>query len=186
MESFYGKIGSTMEDKEIITRVLSGDIDQYRHIVEKYKDKIFNYVNYSFAKDSDLAEDITQEAFIRAFDNLKKFDVDRPFSPWLFKIATNIALTHIGKRKNISLEVLPEAPDKVDIIQKMQNKSMREMLVKKIEELPSNYQEVINLHYWQEMKYEEIAVILSIPIGTVRTWLYRAKAMLKESSDGQI
>jgi len=175
-----------MEDRDIITKVLSGDIEQYRHIVDKYKDKIFNYVNYSFTKDNDLAEDVTQEAFIRAFDNLKKFDTNRPFSPWLYKIATNIALTHIGKKKNISLDVLPEIPDKSDIDQSMNNKIIKETLVKKIDELPTNYKEVINLHYWQEMKYEEIAVILSVPIGTVRTWLFRAKAMLKESLDGQI
>ena len=175
-----------MEDRDIITKVLSGDIEQYRHIVDKYKDKIFNYVNYSFTKDNDLAEDVTQEAFIRAFDNLKKFDIGRPFSPWLYKIATNIALTHIGKKKNISLDVLPEIPDKSDIDQSMNNKIIKETLVKKIDELPTNYKEVINLHYWQEMKYEEIAVILSVPIGTVRTWLFRAKAMLKESLDGQI
>jgi RNA polymerase sigma-70 factor (ECF subfamily) len=174
------------EDKEIITKVLAGDINLYRHIVEKYKDKIFNYVNYTYAKDSDAAEDLVQETFIRAFDNLKKFDLERPFSPWLFKIATNIALTYVGKRKSISLDILPEVQDKVDITEKIHNKTMRELLVKKIETLPSNYQEVINLHYWQEMKYEEIAGILSVPIGTVRTWLYRAKAMLKESLDGQV
>jgi RNA polymerase sigma-70 factor (ECF subfamily) len=109
------------DDKEIIIKVLAGDINLYRHIVEKYKDKIFNYVNYSFAKDGDLAEDITQEAFIRAFDNLNKFDNNRPFSPWIFKIATNIALTHVSKRKNISLDLLPEVQDKVDITEKIHN-----------------------------------------------------------------
>src|SRR3989344_9194462 len=128
-----------MEDRDIITKVLSGDIEQYSHIVDKYKDKIFNYVNYSFTNDNDLAEDVTQEAFIRAFDNLKKFDTNRPFSPWLYKIATNIALTHIGKKKNISLDVLPEIPDKSDIDQSMNNKIIKETLVKKIDELPTNY-----------------------------------------------
>lgn len=175
-----------MEDKEIISKVLNGDINQYRYIVEKYKDRIFNYVNFSYAKDNDVAEDLTQETFIRAFDNLKKFDLSRPFSPWLYKIATNISLTHVAKKRNVSIELLPEIPDKVDINEKVQNKSNRELLIKKIDQLPANYQEVINLHYWQEMKYEEIATILSVPIGTVRTWLFRAKAMLKESLDGQI
>ena len=139
----------------------------------------------------DDAEDLTIEAFAKAFRNLKKFNPEYTFSTWLFRIATNNCIDFIRKKKldtmSISNTYKDDNGDNVDIEIKDDNLNPQEEAIKgeKIEiiqaivsKLPPKYQVLVRLRYFQELSYEEIAEEMKVPLGTVKAQLHRARELL--------
>ncbi len=173
-----------MDEKEIIQKILGGDTQKYRTILERYQPGLVRHC-FTMVNDYDIANDLTQEACIKAYLQLKKYNTTYRFSTWLYKIATNLCLDFLRKRRHISLDDIAEplsnqlSPQEEAI----KNEAASE-LHQAVRRLPLKYQTVISLYYWQERNYEEIAEIMNVPLGTVRTWLKRAKDQLKEDLDG--
>ena len=169
-------------DLAAIAEVQEGNHNAYEIIVEKYYrglvQHIFNYVN-----DGPTAEDIAQDAFIQAFYKLNQYKPEYAFSTWLYKIADNLAYKYFKKLKNttdideIAHKLEDDRPLPPDLLEK---KLSNEKVKKAVDILPHNYKRVILLYYWQNLSYEEIAIITNKPIGTIRTWLSRAKLMLSK------
>jgi len=173
-----------MDEKEIIKRILAGETDQYRLLLERYQ-KGLVYHCYTMINDYDLAHDFTQEACIKVYLQLKTYKATYRFSTWLYKIATNLCLDFLRKKRHISLDDIPELfSNKLSPQEEAIKNESATQLHQAIKQLPLKYQTVISLYYWQERSYEEIAEILRVPLGTVRTWLKRAKEKLKEELDG--
>ena len=139
----------------------------------------------------DDAEDLTIEAFAKAFKNLKKFNPEFTFSTWLFRIATNNCIDFIRKKKldtfSISNSFKDDNGDSLDIDIKDSNLNPQEETIKseKVEiiqaivtKLPPKYQVLVKLRYFQELSYEEIAVEIDAPLGTVKAQLHRARELL--------
>ncbi len=180
---------SRSEDSEIIQQALQGDDAAYKRLMNKYHDAIFNFI-YRMIRDKHQVEDLTQEAFIKAFSSLKSFNDQYAFSTWLYKIATNNSIDYIRRRKlqlysiDKPIEAADsdytfELPDETyeadkDIIrgQKLQ------LLNEAIADLPEKYKKVIQLRHVEERTYEEIAKILKLPIGTVKAHIFRAREIL--------
>jgi RNA polymerase sigma-70 factor (ECF subfamily) len=173
-----------MDEHEIIKQILGGDIEKYRLLLERYQKGLVHHC-LNMVNDYDIANDLTQEACIKAYLQLKRYKEDYRFSTWLYKIATNLCLDFLKKRRHVSLDDIPEPMSNLPSPQEQIIKNeVTTKLYQTIKQLPLKYQTVISLYYWQEQSYEEIAEIMNVPLGTVRTWLKRAKDALKEELNG--
>ena len=165
-----------LSESEAIKLVQKGDKEAYQVIVERYMKRAY-YIVLGFVRNSQDALDLSQESFIKAFRKIKRFDPERPFFPWFYKLLKNICLDHI-KRKSRAQEI---PLDEIRVFkEEREDKEMKEILWKGIESLPFEQREVIILRYFQQLSYQEIAEITAKPVGTVMSSLYYAKKRLKE------
>lgn len=166
--------------KKRIKQVKKGDQNAFAEIVDLYKDKIYQLC-YRMLGNVHEAEDIAQEAFIRAYVNIDSFDINRKFSTWLYRIATNLTIDRIRKKKPdyyLDAEVAGAegltmysqiAADGVLPEDAVLSLELSDTIQKKILKLPDKYRTVIVLKYIDELSLIEIGEILNIPVGTVKT-----------------
>ncbi|MEW6455592.1 MAG: sigma-70 family RNA polymerase sigma factor [Acidobacteriota bacterium] len=169
------------EDSNMISKVLKGNKEEYGLLVKKYMKKAY-FIALGIVKDPDEALDLSQEAFVKAFKNLKNFDVRKPFFPWFYKILKNLCLNFSNKKRR-GQKALTEI-FKLQSHEKEKDSSIKKSLLQAVEELPFEEKEIIMLRYFQGLSYEEISEILECPIGTVMSRLYYAKKKLKEKMKG--
>ncbi len=164
-----------LSEAEICALVQRGDKEAYQEIVVRYMQSAY-YVALAFVHNHQDALDLSQEAFIRAFRKIKKFDTNRPFFPWFYRILKNLCIDHYKHRRR-----LREVPlDSVRILEvEHEDREMKKALWKGIDELPHEQKEIIILRYFRQLSYQEIAEVLGKPIGTVMSSLYYAKKRLK-------
>jgi RNA polymerase sigma-70 factor (ECF subfamily) len=178
---------SPAQEKATISEIRSGNPDLYRALVERYHRGLIQHL-YNLLHDGDQAEDVAQEAFIRAYTKLDQYDERYAFSTWLYKIADNLAFRYLKHAKNVPLDavsdVLPD--DKPTLPEQIDRTFTKEAVQRALAQLPIAYRQVIVLYYWDGCSYEDIALIMERPIGTVRTWLYRAKEELRKELYGQV
>jgi RNA polymerase sigma-70 factor (ECF subfamily) len=179
------------EDFQTIDKILGGNVDAFETLQKKYS-KAINVLVGRMIRDPEDAKDIVQETFIRAYLNLSSFRREYSFHSWLFKIASNLCIDFMRRKRlqTISIEQpypssdedsgfdIPEEGVSADseIMQTERNKLLKEAL----DSLPENYRKVIELRHFEEMDYKQIASILCIPIGTVKAHLFRARKLLLE------
>ena len=165
--------------------MLVRDKDQefYAELVRRYEGKLLRYGIYLIG-DRHGAADVVQEAFIKAFVNLKGFNARRKFSSWIYRIVHNEAINYIKKnKKTVSLEskkgLVENLSNNEDIEADFEKKEVRKKVRKCLEDLPIKYRESLVLHFLQDRSYEEISDILRMPMGTIGTRISRGKKMLK-------
>ena len=183
------RLDSRAEDSRNIKAALKGDQVSYRAIMKKYHDQVYNLL-YRMVHDKDEVEDLTQEAFIKAFNSLKNFNEEFAFSTWLHKIATNNCIDYIRKRKLQSFSIdkpleskdgeysfeIPDStyqPDKT-LIAGQRSKILEDA----VNSLPEKYRQVILMRHTEDKDYQEIADELKLPLGTVKAHIFRARDML--------
>jgi RNA polymerase sigma-70 factor (ECF subfamily) len=183
------KAESRAEDSRLIHAALNGDDSAYKRLMKKYHDAIYNFI-YRMVHDKQQVEDLTQEAFIKAFSSLASFNEEYAFSTWLYKIATNNSIDYIRRRKlqTYSIDKPIEAKDSdysfelpdesYETDGEMISDQRAAMLTEAIRNLPEKYRRVIHLRHVEEKSYEEIAEELKLPIGTVKAHIFRAREML--------
>jgi RNA polymerase sigma-70 factor (ECF subfamily) len=177
-------------DWKLVQRALKkNDQKAFAELMGRYKDTIF-FMLLKMVKVKDDAEDLTIEAFGKAFKNLAQYTPDYAFSTWLFKIATNNCIDFIRRRKEaVSLDRTYETADgdTVSFEPKSEFLNPEEKAIKKqkiqlmqsvVEKLQPRYRMLVELRYFQEKSYEEIAKELDLPIGTVKAQLFRARELL--------
>jgi RNA polymerase sigma-70 factor (ECF subfamily) len=174
---------SKFSDEELAVYVRQHDQEEYRELVKRYQSKLLSYAKY-LVKDNDLALDIVQEAFIKAFINLNSFDENKKFSSWIYRILHNEAINSINSRKKIISvnvdEMLAEVVDiKVDVEKEAEKEEIKKIMHKCLDELSTEYKEPLILYYFEERQYEEISDILRLPLGTVCTRIQRGKKALR-------
>lgn len=174
-----------MTDDEIISRMKRGDIDAFEMLITRYEIGLLRHICI-MTQDSDMAQDICQDAFVRAYLNINKYDAKYSFSTWLYGIAVNRALDYLRKKRSICLDSIPEIKVESNLEEKLVLKDTAELVRRAVAKLPLKYQMVVSLYYWRQFQYQEIAEILNVPMNTVKTWLRRAKAELKEELDGRL
>ncbi|MDZ7333066.1 MAG: sigma-70 family RNA polymerase sigma factor [candidate division KSB1 bacterium] len=178
-------------DIELIRRALAGDQQGYREILKRYRAPLYN-VLFRMVHNKMEAEDLVQEAFIKAFGALSTFNDEYAFSTWLFKIAINNCIDHLRKKrlKTFSLDKPIDAKDGEirrelpDVTYQPENtllsKEKTRLIEQAIQNLPEKYRVSIILRHTEEKSYEEISQILNIPLGTVKARIFRAREMLKK------
>ena len=177
--------------KQRVKQVKQGDQNAFEEIVELYKNKVYQLC-YRMLGNEHEAQDIAQEAFVRAYVNIKSFDVDRKFSTWLYRIATNLSIDRIRKKKpdyfldaeiqgtdglTMHSQISAEEPTPDEYIESLE---LQEWVQKNILSLPSKYRSVIVLKYIEELSIKEISDILDLPEGTVKTRIHRGREALRK------
>lgn len=166
-------------DEEIVEKTRSIDQEFYAVIVERYQNKLLRYAT-NLIRDEDKAVDVVQSSFIKAFINLKGFNIKKKFSSWIYRIVHNEAINIIKKYQK---EIRP--PDGIDfkseedIEKNFEQKEIVAKVEKCLEKMPLLYSEPLTLYYIDERSYKEISDILRIPMGTVATRISRAKILMK-------
>lgn len=189
MEINYNLSEKAQHDIVLVERAVNGDQKAYAELLSRYRDAIY-FMLLKMVNNSDDADDLTIEAFGKAFKNIHQYTPNYAFSTWLFKIATNNCIDFIRKRRGgtlISIDQSIEDPDEIPIhiqaddldpeeslINQQKIKLMRDVVSK----LKPRYRKLVEMRYFDELSYEEIAVELELPIGTVKAQLFRARELL--------
>jgi len=180
------------DDSELVKRAKAGDGKAYDELIVLYNDAVFSII-YRMVHNKQEAEDLAQEAFIKAYNSINSFNEEYAFSTWLFKIATNNCIDFFRKRKLKTYSMDQTIKYKDDEIQQeyadsdptaekeLLSTEKSAMIRKAIENLPEKYRIAITMRHHYECSYEDIAQELDLPLGTVKARIFRAREMLKKS-----
>jgi RNA polymerase sigma-70 factor (ECF subfamily) len=184
------------DDRELVVRALDGEEDAFRELLERFRRPVFSLI-YRMIGDREQAEDLAQESFVKAFNNLDSYNPAYRFSSWLFKIANNHAIDHLRRARlsTVSIHGSPHAADaqreeETRIVLESHDESPEQEIMalelgseieQAIARLRPEYRTAVILRHIENRPYEEIAEIMEVPIGTVKTFLHRARAELREA-----
>lgn len=178
------------KDLKLVERAISGDQTAYAKLMEKYREPVY-FMILKMIKNNDDAEDLTIEAFGKAFNRIKQYSPNYAFSTWLFKIASNNCIDFIRKKRvqltsmdhayensegqSVGIQVESGQPDPSEVyIKKQKVKLMREV----VDKLKPRYKSLIEKRYFEEKTYDEIAEEMDLPLGTVKAQLFRAREFM--------
>ena len=176
-----------LSDETIVSHVTAGDIDEYAKIISRYNEKLHRYVLYMI-KDDQAAADIVQDTFIKAYRNLKSFNISQRFSPWIYRIAHNETMNALRKDRQLSdadIDEVPYANDDVPLAELVDAKLLKKDIQQCLSKLAPKYREAIQLHYMEHMSYDQVSDVLHIAPSTVGVWLMRAKKQLRSICEKQ-
>ena len=185
-----------LPDADVVALAQQGREDAFREIIRRYERPVFSLV-YRMVRDREVAEDLAQDAVIRVLNHLDKYRSEFKLSSWLFKIANNVAIDHLRKRQldTISMHGSPHAATASDIeatsidiasgdenaLDEMEAKELGSAIERAISQLRPEYRSCIMLRHVEGRSYEEIATTLDLPLGTVKTYIHRARHELREA-----
>jgi RNA polymerase sigma-70 factor (ECF subfamily) len=173
-----------IDDNQLVTTSKNGDQDAFSLLVQRYQRRVFNLI-FRMLQNYEEANEVTQEAFLAAWQGLPSFRGEARFSTWLYRIAYNCALKQLDIRKHdrtlqtaLQAEQPLEGGDPQNAVPDMLDN--QEMVQEQLSQLPPKYRIVLILRHIQDMTYEEMAEVLTMPVGTIKTHLFRARNLLKE------
>ncbi len=197
MSSFSGLSAAT--DQEVVELARKGEEVAYRELLRRYQRPVFSLI-YRMVRDRELAEDLAQETFVKVLNALDRYRPEYKFSSWVFKIANNASIDHLRRKEldTLSLEGGPDAttPERVEAtalqlgdqtespLDELEARELGSTIEKAIGCLRPEYRSCIILRHVEGRPYDEIAGILDLPLGTVKTYIHRARAELKECLEG--
>ncbi len=176
-----------MDEESLIKRIAAGEKEFFGELMLRHQDFIFNVVK-NYVRFEEEARDITQDVFLKAYENIEKFRGDSKFSSWLYRIAYNLSINWSERVKGRETqlddgfaETIPEEASAAD--EEFDRQLVLSRIKEIIEEIPVKYKVVIKLYYFEEKSYQEIADSLGIPINTVKIQLLRAKELVRKKID---
>ena len=183
-------------DHDLVALAASGSEKAYRELLDRYQRPVFSLI-YRMVRDREKAEDLAQETFVKVFNHIDSFNPKYKFSSWIFKIASNLTIDAIRKKDldTVSLDGSRNAstPDEVDATritvesrdenpeEFLEAKELGEEIERAIGELRPEYRTAILLRHVEGRPYEEISEIMGVPLGTVKTYIHRARGELRET-----
>lgn len=189
---------SSLTDPAVVALAQSGSEAAFRELVTRYERPVFSLV-FRMVRDRETAEDLSQETFIKVLNNLDRYSPEFKFSSWLFKIANNLTIDHLRRRRvnTISIE---GAPDAVTVesaratsiavvsqdqspLEELESRELGTAIEAAIARLRPEYRACILLRHVEDRSYEEIAEIVKLPLGTVKTYIHRARHELRAALD---
>jgi len=182
---------SSLEDDEFVDRAKEGDSAAYKDLMNKYQKPLYYHV-LKMVKNHEQVEDLVQEAFVKAFENLSSYNKNYAFSTWLYRITTNHTIDYLRKKKlkTVSMdepiktregEMSMQISGKAETDRKIIKEQRSKIIKKAIGDLPEKYRKVIEMRHLEELSYQEISEELDIPLGTVKAHIFRAREMLYKS-----
>ena len=176
------------DEISIIKQVLGGDADAFEHIVKKYEKKVYNLA-LRYLKNRDDALDLSQEVFIQVYSNLAQFRGDSQFSTWIYRVTYNKCVDMLRKTQKLRRNVVMSTDDenffetrdrRASIEEDYEGRETLVTVMKIIDTLPSEQRDVVILRYIKDLSYSQIADVLEIAEGTVKSRLNRARLKIKE------
>jgi RNA polymerase sigma-70 factor (ECF subfamily) len=187
---------ANLPDADVVALALEGRETAHRELIKRYERPVFSLV-YRMVRDRELAEDLTQDTFVKVLSHLDRYRTDFKFSSWLFKIANNVAIDHLRKRQldTISIDGSPHASTAEGVestrfeiadtsenaLDEMEAKEIGSAIERAIGTLRPEYRSCIMLRHVEGRSYEEIASTLDLPLGTVKTYIHRARQALRQA-----
>lgn len=184
-----------VDDDKLIEDALKGDQQAFKGLMERHQNSVFHIV-FRIVRDREVASDLVQDTFMKAFSSLKSYRSEFRFSTWLYKIAANASIDHLRKKriKALSLDnpintsdgqVVMEVPDLTHHPEEEMVRRERAVTIgEAIAALPKKYRQVIVARHQEDKSYEEIAGELGVPVGTVKARIFRARELLKKRLRG--
>jgi RNA polymerase sigma-70 factor (ECF subfamily) len=179
-----------LRDEELVSYIVKGKTELFSVIIDRYQSKVFSTV-YSYTHDQEEARDLTQEIFIKLYNNLQSYKSKASFSTWLYRIAVNRCIDWTRKKRLHTVSTIYDSSDEeIDIYDTIADsgggpeeafiKQENKLYIRKVvEDLPEIYKTVIILYYFEDFSPQEISDITEVPKRTIETRLYRGKNLLK-------
>jgi RNA polymerase sigma-70 factor (ECF subfamily) len=170
-------------------RLRRGDADAFDALLTRYQNRLYRYL-LRLTADPAAAQDLFQETWLKVITRIHRYDESRPFEPWLFRVARNLALDHLRKASPESLDEPSESGEPwvarlgakgPGALEGLLAHERRSQLERQLEALPALYREALTLRFEEEMTFEEIADVLSAPVSTVKSRVQRALSALRRS-----
>jgi RNA polymerase sigma-70 factor (ECF subfamily) len=187
-----------LSDVEVVALAQEGKEAAYRELLARYERPVFSLI-FRMVRDRETAEDLSQETFIKVLNNIDRYSPDFKFSSWLFKIANNLTIDHLRRRRldTISIEGAPDAVTAESAratsiviasanespLAELESKELGASIERAIAQLRPEYRACIMLRHVEDRSYEEIAEIVKLPLGTVKTYIHRARHELRAALD---
>jgi RNA polymerase sigma-70 factor (ECF subfamily) len=187
---------SNLPDADVVALAQRGREDAFRELVRRYERPVFSLI-FRMVRDSATAEDLAQDTFIKVLNHVDRYRPEFKLSSWLFKIANNVAIDHLRRRQldTVSMSGSPHADSAAEIestsfdiastdesaLDQIESKELGSAIEKAIGKLRPEYRSCILLRHVEGRSYEEIAATLDLPLGTVKTYIHRARHELRES-----
>jgi len=186
---------ANLPDADVVALAKQGREPAYRELIRRYERPVFSLV-YRMVRDRELAEDLTQDTFIKVLSHIDKYRSEFKFSSWLFKISNNVAIDHLRRRQldTVSMDGSPHATS-LDLteatsfelptqdetpLQELEARELGSEIERAIGRLRPEYRSCILLRHVEDKSYEEIAATLDLPLGTVKTYIHRARHELRK------
>ena len=189
----------TLPDADVVRLAQQGRELAFRELVRRYERPVFSLV-FRMVRDRETAEDLAQDAFVKVLNHIDKYSPEFKFSSWLFKIANNVAIDHLRKRRldTISMDGSPHASTASEVeattlnleseqesaLDELEAKELGTAIERAIASLRPEYRSCIMLRHVEGRSYEEIAATLDLPLGTVKTYIHRARHELRKALEG--
>jgi len=187
---------ANLPDADVVSLAQQGREAAFRELVRRYERPVFSLV-FRMVRDRETSEELAQETFIKVLNHIDRYQPQFKFSSWLFKIANNIAIDHLRKRQieTISMDGSPHAASAAEVeatsfdvairqesaLEEMEARELGSAIERAIAELRPEYRSCIVLRHVEGRSYEEIAATLDLPLGTVKTYIHRARLQLRDS-----
>ncbi|HET6527851.1 MAG TPA: sigma-70 family RNA polymerase sigma factor [Balneolaceae bacterium] len=180
---------SSLEDDKLVELAIGGDEGAYKKLTDKYR-KALNFHIMKMIKNREQIEDLVQETFVKAFDNLNTYNTNYAFSTWIYRIATNHTIDYLRKKKlqTVSMdETIKTKSGEMEMQFRDESAGTDRNIIRKqrqtmvrnaIDGLPEKYRRVIEMRHMEEKSYQEIAELLDLPLGTVKAHIFRARELL--------
>jgi RNA polymerase sigma-70 factor, ECF subfamily len=185
-----------LPDADVVALAQKGREAAFRELIRRYERPVFSLI-YRMVRDSTAAEDLAQDSFIKVLNHIDKYRPEFKFSSWLFKIANNIAIDHLRRRQldTISMDGSPHAMTAADVeatsfdivdtsenaLDELASRELGGAIEQAIGKLRPEYRNCIMLRHVEGRSYEEIAATLDLPLGTVKTYIHRARHQLRDA-----
>jgi RNA polymerase sigma-70 factor (ECF subfamily) len=187
---------SNLPDADVVALAQRGREDAFRELVRRYERPVFSLI-FRMVRDSATAEDLAQDTFIKILNHIDRYRPEFKLSSWLFKIANNVAIDHLRRRQveTVSMSGAPHADSATEVeatsfdiasggesaLDEIESKELGSAIEKAIATLRPEYQSCILLRHVEGRSYEEIAATLDLPLGTVKTYIHRARQQLRDA-----
>ena len=187
---------ANLPDADVVALAQQGGEAAFRELVRRYERPVFSLV-YRMVRDRELAEDLSQETFIKVLNHIDRYRPEFKLSSWLFKIANNVAIDHLRKRQldTVSMDGSPHAATASEVeatsfdvqgggesaLDEMEARELGSAIERAIAGLRPEYRACIMLRHVEGRSYEEIAATLDLPLGTVKTYIHRARHQLRDA-----
>lgn len=189
------------EDYRIIKLCLKGKTEAFAKLVEKYSRRVYNLA-YRMTSNAEKSKDIAQEAFLKVYRSLDKYDPKHKFSSWLLKTVSNLCIDYHRSKahQTASLEVILESRAESSVLYdeamrrgdpqgleaRLESKELQTIIREGIELLPIDYKSVVVMRHIQNFSYKEISDVLNLPMGTIKARIHRARKLLKQFLEGRL
>ncbi len=174
-----GDIGS---ESQLVEKAVAGDMNAFRALSEIHRPGLYKIAR-RYVKNCEDVNDVVQETIYKALKSLNDFEIGRPFKPWIYRICLNFCLDLARYRQKAPCALTDEAgsiPDATVVDEQASNNILRTQILDAISRLPGRYRSIVVMRFFRHMDVSEIAVALKAPEGTIKSWLFRARAKLRD------